>query len=234
MLSKPGYQLMYRRNYFADDLDARFQAAAEVPSDPLKVSLRHGAPTAHELFFVVHVETRGAPAPATPDEMALLVKYEAMYTKSAKKQEAELKKPVTMQHFAITYGLLGRQLDFDLGDDGIHRGTLGFAIMAFDDDGKAMDGMRTSVQDAIPPERYERVRKNGYEVIQMVNLPASASSFRLSVHSAADNRLGSMEIRLPLADTPQTGDRNVNQTGNQTGTRPMHTDRCRVRRSPSP
>jgi VWFA-related protein len=202
-LSKPGYHLMYRRNYFADDLDARVQAAADSPNDPLKVSLQHGAPTAHELFFVAHLQTRGEPAPATPEEMALLVKYEAMYTKNARTQESELKKPIPMQHYIITYGLLARQLGFDLGADGIHRGTLEFAIMAYNDDGKAMDGMRTSVQDAIPPERYERIRKNGYEVIQIVNIPEAAASLRISVRSATDNRIGSLEIRLPLANTPQ-------------------------------
>ena len=203
-LSKPGYHLAYRRNYFSDDLEAKVQAAAEDPLDPLKVSLEHGAPTAHELFFAAHLQTRGEPAPATPEEMALLVKYEAMYTKNAKKQEAQLAKPVMMQHYVITYGLLARQLGFVLGDDGIERGKLEFAIMAFDDDGKALDGVRTSVQDSIPPERYDRVRKNGYEVIQIVNIPVSAASLRISVRSAAKNQIGSMEIRLPLVKTSST------------------------------
>jgi len=200
-LTKQGYRLSYRHNYFSDDLDARVQAAADDPTDPLKVSLEHGAPAAHELFFEAHLQTRGEPAPATPVEMALLVKYEAMYTNNVKKQAALLTKPVMMQHYVITYGLLARQLGFILGDDGIERGTLEFAIMAFNDDGKALDGVRTSVQDAIPPERYNRILKNGYEVIQIVNIPVSAASLRISVRSVAKNKLGSLEIRLPLAKT---------------------------------
>lgn len=201
-LSKAGYHLAYRKNYFADDMDAKVQTAADNPVDPLRVSLEHGAPTSHELFFEAHLQTRGGPAPATADEMALLVKYEAMYTKNQRKQEAEITKLVLMQHYVINYGLLARQLGLVLGDDGIHRGTVEFAIMAFNDDGKALDGVRTSVQDAIPPERYERIRNNGYQVIQIVNIPLSAAFLRISVRSDSNHELGSLEIRLPLSKTP--------------------------------
>ena len=41
-----GYQLSYRRTYFADKLDAEVTQAADNPNDPLAVALEHGAPAA--------------------------------------------------------------------------------------------------------------------------------------------------------------------------------------------
>ena len=198
-LLKPGYHLSYRRNYFADNLDTLAQNSADSPNNPLKVSLEHGAPTAHELFFEAHLQTRGEPAPAAPDEMAMLLKYDAMYTKNKRKAEAEAHSTVMMQHYVISYAMLARQLGLTLGQDQIRRGTFEFAVMAYDDDGKALDGIRTKIQDAIPPERYQRIQQNGYDIIQIVNIPAPTASLRIAVRDVSNNHMGSLEIRLPLA-----------------------------------
>jgi VWFA-related protein len=201
-LLKPGYHLAYRRNYFADNLDTQAQSAADSPNDPLKVSLEHGAPTAHELFFEAHLQTRGAPAPASPDEMAMLLKYEAMYTKNKRKADAEARSTVMMQHYIISYAMLARQLGLTVGADGVRRGAFELAVMAYDDDGSSLDGVRTKIQDAIPPDRYQRIQQNGYDVIQIVNLPVAAASLRIAVRDVSNNHLGTVEIRLPLSVAP--------------------------------
>jgi hypothetical protein len=74
--------------------------------------------------------------------------------------------------------------------------------MAYDDDGSSLDGVRTKIQDAIPPDRYQRIQQNGYDVIQIVNLPVAAASLRIAVRDVSNNHLGTVEIRLPLSVAP--------------------------------
>jgi VWFA-related protein len=198
------YKLAYRRSYFADNLDAKAQAAADTPTDPLTATLQHGAPAARELFFEAHLQTYGPPEPATDAQLEVLAQYEARSRptrgKSAKPTEViRNKTPVLMQRYVITYGLLLRQLTLTSEPDGSHRGNLEFAIMSYDSDGLALNGIRSTIADIIRPDRYEHIAASGYEVVQTVAVPVTASSLRLAVRDNGSNQIGSTEVRLPLA-----------------------------------
>jgi VWFA-related protein len=206
------YKLAYRRSYFADNLDAKAQAAADTPTDPLTSTLQHGAPAARELFFEAHLQTYGPPEPATDAQLEVLAQYEARSrptrgnsqkpTKPANAEVIRNKTPVLMQRYVITYGLLLRQLTLTSAPDGSHRGNLEFAIMSYDSDGLALNGIRSTIADIIRPDRYEHIAASGYEVVQTVAVPVTASSLRLAVRDNGSNQLGSTEVRLPLAPTP--------------------------------
>jgi len=198
---KAGYHLSYRQKYFADNSKAPVVLADDSSNDAMALALRHGAPPAHELFFEAHVQREGAPVAATPQQLALLVTYRVAQDKKHPRSPAA-NGPVMMQHYLVSYALLGRQLELPVGEDGARHGNLEFAAMAFDDDGDTMDGIRTKVQDAIKPERYEQIQKGAYELVQRIDIPLGAAALRLGVRDAQTGRLGSMELRLPLALTP--------------------------------
>jgi len=200
-LTTPGYHLDYRRTYFADNLDSKVAAAAALPSDPLAATLQHGAPVAHELFFEAHLGTFGPPTPATTEQMEALAKYAAL--NSPKKKAASLvEAPQLMQRYVIEYGLLLRQLDITTTADGVHHSNLDFAVVSFDSDGNTLNGVRSQVQDSIPPARFQRLQGGGYEVVQTVAVPARAAYLRLAVRDVSTGHMGSLELRLPLATTP--------------------------------
>ena len=199
-----GYQLSYRRTYFADKLDAEAAQAADNPNDPLAVTLEHGAPAAHELFFEAHLQTFGQPTVATPEQVAVLRQYEAIASGKKHKVAASLQKPAMMQRYVIEYGLLLRQLQLAVGDDGLRRGDLELAVMSYDGDGNALNGIRSQVHEAMPPERYERLLKGAYQVLQTVAVPTQAEFLRLGVRDSNANHMGSIEVQLPLAAVPAT------------------------------
>jgi VWFA-related protein len=201
-LTKPGYHLSYRRTYFADKLDSEVANYEDDPNDPLAVTLDHGAPAAHELFFEAHLQTLGPPSEATPEQMAVLAQYGAMSQKGKHKTQVEEKKPILMQRYLITYGLLLRQLQLPAGADGVRRGTLDVAVMSYDDDGQKLDGIRSRINDVIQPDRYVQLEQNGYQVIQTIAVPVQTASLRLAVRDASTNHLGSLEVHLPLASAP--------------------------------
>jgi hypothetical protein len=201
-LLKQGYYLAYRRNYFADDLDSAVQHSEDSPVDPLTVPLEYGAPSAHELFFEAHLQSSGQPVLATPEQMESLMSYEAMAIKSRQKDRLRNRKPEMMQRYLISYGVLLRQLELSLGPDGVRRGNLEFAVISYDEDGKKLNGIRTGIQDAIQPDRYLRMQNEGYRLLQVIDVPVQAVSLRLAVRDISTNHMGSLELRLPLMQTP--------------------------------
>jgi VWFA-related protein len=205
-LDKPGLQLAYRRSYFADNLDARVDAAEDTPSDPLAIALEHGAPASHELFIEAQLQVFGPPVPATPGQMKVLAQYEAM-TAHAKHNKVDPEKlaamkPIMMQRYAVVYGLLTRQLTLDQGEDGLRHGAFDFAMMSFNDDGLKLNGIHTKVEDAVKADRYADMEAKGYRMIQVIAVPVQAASIRLAVRDAATGRIGSLEAHLPLKPTP--------------------------------
>jgi VWFA-related protein len=197
-LNNPGYQLHYRHSYFANGREELAREEQASPTDALAVSLQHGAPAAHELFFEAHVVPDGAPVPATPEMMSELVKYEALATTKKKKLDAEMKTPIMMQPYVVNYGLLTRQLNLRRGPDGNRRDTLEFAALAYNDDGLTMYGTRLKIQDVVKPERYLFMLDGGYHLPQKILVPVGARSLRLAVRDASTGQIGSMEIGLPL------------------------------------
>jgi VWFA-related protein len=206
-LAQPGYKLAYRRTYFADNVDQLAQAAADNPAgnalDPLVLTLEHGAPAARQLFFAAHVQTYGESTPATPEQLDVLDRYEARLQpakngKPAKPVARRDGPPVMMQRYVITYGLLLRQLTLSVDDEGTHRGNLEFAVISYNDDGLALNGIRSKIADVIPLERYTHMQSSGYEAVQSVAVPVQAASLRIAVRDTASNYLGSTEVRLPL------------------------------------
>jgi hypothetical protein len=109
-----------------------------------------------------------------------------------------------MQRYVIGYGLLLRQLQLAVGDDGLRRGDLELAVMSYDGDGNALNGIRSQVHEAMPPERYERLLKGAYQVLQTVAVPTQAEYLRLAVRDSNANHMGSIEVQLPLAAVPAT------------------------------
>jgi VWFA-related protein len=201
-LTHPGYRLEYRRTYFADNLDQVARDQQDAPTDALAISLEHGAPAAHELFFEAHVVPQGQPIPANAAQMSQLVQYEAMETKNKKKLAHELETPVMLQPYIIQYVLLPRQLDMRVGADRVRRDNLEFAAVSYNDDGLTLNGTRQQIQDVIQPERWAFMLEGGYHVPMSFLVPVQARSIRLAVRDISSGKLGSLEIALPLAPEP--------------------------------
>jgi VWFA-related protein len=200
-LLQPGYHLEYRKTYFAEPPDAELQTEA---NDPLTGALQFGAPVAHELFFEAHLEKVGAPAPATAEQRAMLDKYEAITALSTKRRKALAAStaPVMMQRYFLTYGLLTRQLNLPADADGTRHSNLECAVLSYDADGHKLNGIRTVIRDAIKPEQYEQLLNKAYEIVQVFYVPVNAASLRLAIRDGNTNRMGSLEVHLPLVPEP--------------------------------
>jgi VWFA-related protein len=203
-LQEAGYTLAYRKTYFADDLHKAAEDAEDAPVTPLGPSLEHGTPLAHQLFIEAHLETYGAPTAATPQQMLVLSKFAALQTLDKKKSRGPLKPlpPVMMQRYIIEYGLVPRQLELPVEPGGQHRSSLEFGIISYDADGNKLNGLDSKIDDTIPAVRYAHIEDIGYHIVQTVAVPVDTTSLRLAVRDVLANRVGSIEVNLPLASAP--------------------------------
>jgi VWFA-related protein len=199
-LKKSGYTLSYRKTYYADDLAAAAEKLADAPQNPLSPSLERGTPLSHGLFIEAHLEASGTPVPATPAEMQVLAQYGDPLSKQVKAKPA---KPLLMQQYLITYGLIARQFKMPADDAGAHQASLEFGLISYDEDGGKLNGLDTHIDDAIPADRYAKLVSDGYHVVQSVSVPVTATTIRFAVRDAKSNRVGSLEVQLPLAQTAE-------------------------------
>jgi VWFA-related protein len=204
------YNLAYRRSYFASDRDAgvvRQSAADEgkAPAESTAAASQFGAPLSHQLVFAVQVDAVGAPAPATAAQMEALVPYEQQTAKAEHRKFVPPAKPVSMQQYAIQYGMLAKQLVLPISSNGIYQSDLSIAALAFDEDGATLWGTETRLKDAIPSSKIGDFRKNSYHAIQTFFVPVDTAVLRFVVHDGHSGRIGSMEVRLPLPPEQQAG-----------------------------
>jgi hypothetical protein len=197
-LKKPGYTLSYRKTYYADDLEAAAQRVADAPQSPLTPSLERGTPLSHGLFLEAQLEASGPAVPATPAQMQVLSQYEALQPKKTKAKTAPV---LMMQQYLISYGLIARQLEMPIDDTGTHQASLEFGLISYDEDGRKLNGLDTHIDDKIPAARYATVASDGYHVVQSIAVPVTAASIRFAVRDIRGNRVGSLEVQLPLAKT---------------------------------
>jgi hypothetical protein len=200
-LRNSGYNLSYRRTYYADDLEAAARKVADAPQNPLTPALERGTPLSHDLFIEAQLEASGPPTPATPEQMQVLSQFGDLQSK--KKAKAKPAAPVLMQQYLISYSLVARQLEMPADDSGAHHVSLELGLISYDEDGRKLNGVDTHIDDPIPAANYARLLSDGYHVVQSVAVPVTASSIRFAVRDIHGNRVGSLEVQLPLAKTAE-------------------------------
>ncbi len=212
-LDKKGYKLAYRQAYFGTDTDAPpplslNQARKQKPStappppralgDTLYANMEHGAPIAHQLIFGAHLRTIGAPAMGTPEQMAELATQPAYFKVRHNNKPAKPLAPIKLQRYAIGYTVLAQQLR--LNGDPLN---LELAVAAYDADGKMLNALvNNGVSEATRPPGQPAPKS--YRVELQLDVPLDAAWIRVAVRDANTDRIGAMEIKLPLAPENET------------------------------
>jgi len=221
-LARPKCKLQYRRSYYADDPNAPLasrkknsnpdedpeeQAMVTAHERPLYAGLQHGAPQVHDLIFKVRVHAIGDPAPITDEQLSKLATQPAYFR--GKNRKPKIPKDLQVQKFAIYYavsaGQIRRPADGKL--------PLEFAAVGFNSEGDALNGVFeiASPENSADPWS-EEAKGNGqpgsarskavYRAMQELLLPAGATSIRAVVRDLFTDRVGAVEIPLPLTSEP--------------------------------
>jgi VWFA-related protein len=224
-----GSSLAYRRSYYADEAGSRSQSDKGQPTDllsddpaarrspidepasSLMANLRHGAPVSHQLFFGAHVHLVGSPNPATTEQMSALAKQESF--SNGKKRSAK-SSPVSLQTYAIDYTVSAQQLNSGSNPHANEPFLLQVAVAVFDADGQTLTTKLQHTHEVVVPASANStetipsteapVQPNFLRFQQRIDVPANAASLRLAVRDVATDRVGALEVALPLAPEPET------------------------------
>lgn len=205
-VDKKGYLLEYRRYYYAEDPNAPLtdedkrailavadQVVAHKQGDSLYAYMHHGAPIDHDIVFRAQFHA-GPEAVATPDQMANLVEQPAYFVVRKKDKPVKLPPPIPLRAYRIDYLVLDQSAEAHTSGQ-----VLEFAAGAYDIDGKLLNGIaqnavRGDAQSGKGPGQLPFFRAE-----QTLDVPATAAWLRVAVRDVNTDRIGTMEIPLPLA-----------------------------------
>ncbi len=208
-LNQPEYRLAYRRYYcrvamVSNTAEAGGEkskaGAVAIPlqaGDDLQANMKWGAPMVHDLVFSAHVRTEGGVAMATAGQMQELQNQADYFRTNHKNKAMKPLPPVRVQNYVIDYRVLDPQLRGQETGSG-KQASLEFTVAAFDADGNMLNGM---VNDAVGQASTEAgANKSGlFLVRQSLEVPVSAVAIRVGVRDRSSDRMGTLEVPLPLA-----------------------------------
>jgi VWFA-related protein len=211
-LNSGGYTLSYRRSYYADDPEAapsktkhaksEDQEQAEVKQEerPIYAGLQLGAPLLHQLIFKVHIHPAGSPTLATPEQMTQLAGQPAFASRNNGTKSID---PIQVQTYSIYYVITADQIKTAKGQEL----PLEFAAVAFNSDGRVVNGVFENAGDQnssqlLQTAASEAAGKNIYRAMQEIVVPMTASSMRIAVRDISTDRVGSLEVPLPINPEP--------------------------------
>jgi len=220
-LAKRGYHLAYRQAYCAYNPDfpppqrGKHPPAGPIaPKDSLFANMQNGAPLNHQLLFKAHLHPVGFPARATPEQMAGLIAGQPQYFRErGKGKGGKPVLPIELQTYAIDYTVV---VDHPKGAGGpMQPFRMEVAAAAFDGDGVMLNGNVENAAESFtmsPGEGMqtagyspsERVIRRFHRAQQLFDVPVSAKSIRIAVRDVTTDRVGAMEVPLPLAREPET------------------------------
>ena len=196
VLDKPGCSLTYRSAYYAVDPAA---VAPSATDDRLAATMMHGEPDAQGLIFKAQIDRTGGPM-AAPQDSPMASKT-ANQPGKKKLRAGQLSGMV--QDYEIRLAILAQQLQVTESLDGLRHADLEIEVSGYAADGRNLGGTRQDLEASMPPAVYERAWQNGMFHSLHVKLPVEAASLRLAIFDPGSHRTGSLEIALPLPESPQ-------------------------------
>ncbi|MGA8343047.1 MAG: hypothetical protein WB781_14015 [Candidatus Sulfotelmatobacter sp.] len=79
-----------------------------------------------------------------------------------------------------------------------------FVAIAYDHDGKILNVANRTFKLNLQSAQYDRIMQTGSPLHQEIDVPTSEVYLRIGVHDLSTDRIGSIEIPLPVSDqTPK-------------------------------
>ena len=207
-LAERGYHLDYRHFYFTGAYSPQAELAKAQSSESqgtpapayaengaLQPNMKHGAPMLHNLLFSAHIHVDGGPAKGTPEQMSHLADQPAYVSTHHKDKPLA---PIDLQKYVIDYRVTASTLKSptQTGKPSAYE----FAAAAFDAESRMLNSI---VNDAAgDTSSQEPTKPRVLDARQQFDVPVNATWIRVGVRDKLTNRMGTLEVQLPLAAEP--------------------------------
>jgi hypothetical protein len=192
-LAHPGYQLAYRRGYYADDAKEASQPAVE----PLSRFLGPGMPASTQIPFTLRV-TRGA-VPAKPAASD----HAPVGNPGQGGDNPNLKGAHT--RYRVDFMIPADGLRWRPAPDGHRRVNLEAALMVYNHEGKAVNWMLRQINLNPDAAHYTLAQTSGVNLYLEIDAPDDGVSLRGGIYDLNAQLAGTLEIPLSaVLNTPVT------------------------------
>ena len=198
-LVRPGYQLDYRRGYYADDAKT-VPAAVPTPNltsnpppnyDLLSPFLRPGAPDSTQIPLTLRVVRKTAPPRAGP----------ASTTHSAQGGD-NLGLKGALTRYAVDFMVPAHGLQFDPAPDGHRHVRIEAGLLVYNREGKLLNWLLRQVNLNLDDARYAMVQANGVNLYFEIDAPGDGVSLHGGVYDLNANLAGTLEVPLSTIISP--------------------------------
>jgi len=200
-LSQQGFNLAYRRGYYADDPDAapttarRDAATAPTAFAPMHTAMQWGGPDPVEIIFQAKVvPSTGMPEPTLAPGTTTAPKVNGPY-----------------KRYDILLSADPKAITFAETPKGAYHLDVEFLTFVYNSEGFLTASTGKRVLADLTPDQYNGMRHSGVRYRQEVSVPVKGEFYlRIGVHDLASDRVGAIEVpvaainRLPplSAQTP--------------------------------
>jgi VWFA-related protein len=194
-LAQPGYQLAYRRGYYADDAKS-VQAAAAQPSpkpavEPLSRFLRPGMPESTQIPLTLRVMRGAAPAKVDPSSAS---GHAPAGNPGQGGDNPNLKGALT--RYMVDFMIPARGLLWSPAPDDHRRVNLEAALVVYNREGKAVNWILRQINLNPDAAHYTLAQTSGVNLYLEIDAPDSGVSLGGGVYDLNANLAGTLKIPL--------------------------------------
>lgn len=190
--------------------------------EPILDGMRYGGPELKGVIFEVKVTANGKPKEATAEQMRQVADFESFrddsvaqamvnLTKEEKKTKHHgqtvlnslpLPDPVYLQRFWLDCSIAANELKLTLDEEGNQIANLEIAVVAFDERGKKVAGLKDTISVKFSASQLLRFEKDGYHKRVDFDVPERGSVLRVAVRDVSQGKLGALEIPVWAIKNP--------------------------------
>lgn len=197
-LAQKEYSLHYRQGYYADQLHSS-EREAELARRARVVAMQQGTPLSHQILFSVRVSPVGAKTKMDTARIGgIVVAPSGNAAKNPTPPAA-----VEVQHYLLDYTVNGSELRFVPLENSKYRNTLILMATSFNREGRMLTGVSMMGTRELAPAEFARIAEGRFGVQSEIDVPLEATSIRLGLQDQMSNRLGTVEIPLPVPPDPE-------------------------------
>jgi len=180
------YHLAYRHGYYAVDPEAPSKSSPTIATAMRQEAMRHDAPQSRQLLFALRISPEGKPV-----KSALPSSSEGLANGASPSPGREV------QRYAVDYAVSPDQIYFSRSGD-VRHAVLDFLISAYTDNGAVTFQLALQSTLDLKPAVYKEAILSGLRLHREVEIPLVSTSLRMGVEDETGQRVGTMELPLPL------------------------------------
>jgi len=200
--AEKNYHLEYRHGYLATAPQSPIMPVSKKSrkqedtanlrpiGDSLSAYMQFGAPIARQVYFRAHVHALSRPQLASPAQMANLVDQPTYFRVRQRKHPNKPLTPIRLQTYLVEYQIIAKIPNLEV------------AAGVYDEDARLLNGDVEEATSANPSAPDPKADFTYFRVQQKIDVPVNATALRLGVRDRSTDRMGTMEIPLPLAPEP--------------------------------